>query len=1126
MEPERRRRRPAVSCILCRRRKIRCDRQTPCSNCVKSKNATCAYRDDPRPPRTQSPLVETAQASRLETASTAALVTPSTGGLSTEANHTEPLNAEPSRPTGSDPVTSSTKYTICDRAFGSSYASHATDPRLTSGRAVPEQAMSAGTSSADTPVSTFTKNSRVETKTINFAGNFYFHSEHRLPGHRAVTSSVTHKTRYFGQSHWVNAVGLLNDMFDIIENYLRDDNASRALEIEKRCKILGRRIKSRRAPPWPCPPSTNLPVRAVADALIECYLNMSETVLRVLHIPSFRRDYEAVWDPSHSPDPAFLVQLKLVMAIGATTFDSTFSLRPCAMKWAYEGQTWLSAPEFKSRLGLPALQSSILLLLAREATGVGEDMVWATVGTTLRLAMYMGLHRDPEGLGPRITTPLVAEMRRRLWNTILELALQSSLNSGGPPLINVDEFDTEPPGNFDDDQLTGHEDKAPVPKPPDQFTQATMAIALRSLFPQRLAIVKCLNDLSSTGAYTETLKLDAELREGYKTITRTLQACKTPDKGPSDLELRVVDLLLRRYFFALHLPFFPCALQETAFTFSRRVVVESALRLWRAVFPVPLSLSADANTEWDPLQRIAISGSGFFRVVAVQGFVAIAFEMKSLLKEEESFGLGPVELRPDLLLALQDYKVWAWLSMETGETNTKKYLVACMIYAQVDAMRRGMSKEDTVAYVVKAAEESEERCLALFEQIDASTRETHEAVNSALAEVTGESLDLSPEFSMEGWDYMYNLHHHYHPHQATPTSAPTPAAAAPPQSPPPQPHQTPQPPTPLLPITPLFPPGDNVIFAHSSFFARFTPAGTYPELPSPARVREQAVRLGLVSESEDGEGEGARLVPFPELGLLVKYGRELGKAMSLARRTLLDLGVPAAAVPVPEVFGWRRDAERRERFVYMDLPEGEVLEDRWAGMSEVEREAVCTQLRDVVGEWRRLRLGGVGFVGSVDNGPLQDEVFHRCALAGAPPAGPFPTTTAFHDYFVAMAVTVSRNRHAGAGDGQLRYTPHHLFPDDVPVMFTHGSLHPRNIIVSSGPKPRIVSILGWEQAGWYPAYWELCKARAECSRRGRLGGWESKYLSWVLDTDGLNAAMGGWNVTALCQYWDYFVGLM
>ena len=138
----------------------------------------------------------------------------------------------------------------------------------------------------------------------------------------------------------------------------------------------------------------------------------------------------------------------------------------------------------------------------------------------------------------------------------------------------------------------------------------------------------------------------------------------------------------------------------------------------------------------------------------MQGFVAIAIELKTLLKEEESFGLGPVELRPDLLVALQDYKVWSWRSMETGETNTKGYLVACMIYAQVDAMRRSLNEEETVAYVVKAAEDAEEKCLALFEQIDAAARETQEAVNSAIDGAMGRGMDLSPDFGVDGWDYM------------------------------------------------------------------------------------------------------------------------------------------------------------------------------------------------------------------------------------------------------------------------------------------------------------------------------------------------------------------------------------
>ena len=159
-------------------------------------------------------------------------------------------------------------------------------------------------------------------------------------------------------------------------------------------------------------------------------------------------------------------------------------------------------------------------------------------------------------------------------------------------------------------------------------------------------------------------------------------------------------------------------------------------------------------------------------------------------------------------------------------------------------------------------------------------------------------------------------------------------------------------------------------------------------------------------------------------------------------------------------------------------------------------------------------------LGSVDHGPLQDEVFRGRVRAGAPPAGPFPSVAAFHDYFVAMAVTVR------VGAVQVRYVPQHLFPEDAAVVFTHGALHPKNIVISAGPNPRVVSILGWEQAGWYPAYWEVCKARRECSRSGSLEDWESRCLPRILDADALSAEIRGWQVGYLCQYWDYFVGLM
>jgi hypothetical protein len=41
----RRRARPALSCIQCRSRKIRCDRNDPCASCIKAKIVNCTYEE-------------------------------------------------------------------------------------------------------------------------------------------------------------------------------------------------------------------------------------------------------------------------------------------------------------------------------------------------------------------------------------------------------------------------------------------------------------------------------------------------------------------------------------------------------------------------------------------------------------------------------------------------------------------------------------------------------------------------------------------------------------------------------------------------------------------------------------------------------------------------------------------------------------------------------------------------------------------------------------------------------------------------------------------------------------------------------------------------------------------------
>ena len=503
-------------------------------------------------------------------------------------------------------------------------------------------------------------------------------------------------------------------MFHMIDSQKREDLLLAFSNVYK-CKTLARAIKKQRAPSWPTSPNTILPPKDVADELVDCYLRTMEKVYRVLHVPTFRRDYETLWHPGNEPDPSFLVLLKLVFAIGAAVYDEQFSLRTSAVQWVYEGQTWISDPDFKSKLlNLRALQINILLLLAREMTGVGEHVNWVSAGALMRSAMFMGLHRDPEFLPKR--SFFAAEMRRRVWNTILEVSLQSSIASGGPPLMSAGDFDTKPPGNFDDDQLLADN---PSPKPEGSRSDMSVALAFRKTFPVRLEITGFLNNVGADGTYEETLRLDKKFKDAIRSLRRSLQGADVSTRTIAPFETRVIELIIHRYILALHNPFFGASLSETSYAFSRKTVVETSLKAWCAVFPTSAVRTprpcgdADASDLADDLTRLSICGSGFIRTTPTQATIIIAAELKAQLQEEE--GLGPVPLRSELLSAIEEGKARSLQCIEAGETNIKGYLINCLVVTLVEGLMQGVEKEAFPALLIKATERSGDICLPILE---------------------------------------------------------------------------------------------------------------------------------------------------------------------------------------------------------------------------------------------------------------------------------------------------------------------------------------------------------------------------------------------------------------------------
>ncbi|KAI9654126.1 MAG: hypothetical protein M1829_000980 [Trizodia sp. TS-e1964] len=271
------------------------------------------------------------------------------------------------------------------------------------------------------------------------------------------------------------------------------------------------------------------------------------------------------------------------------------------------------------------------------------------------------------------------------------------------------------------------------------------------------------------------------------------------------------------------------------------------------------------------------------------------------------------------------------------------------------------------------------------------------------------------------------------------------------------------------------PSDSSIVFSDSAFFTR----NPDHALPSPADVRANQLP------------DRSAPVRFEELNLLVKYGKDItiaeGQCLWALRRLLLT------TVPVPEVFGWTQDGS--EFFIFMELVPGVTLENKWASLSNPQRIEICEQLRGMVLELRQLKQDPTDhFLGHISRKPLLDIVFTGNTK---PPAGPFISVPEFHDWLSSMT---KRGMERHWPDPSLIPDPFRdQLPDDSALTFTHADLHPSNILVSDDDEPcRVVALIDWHQSGWYPRYWEYCKAVFTAIPNGE---WETEYIPRFLEAE-------------------------
>lgn len=204
---------------------------------------------------------------------------------------------------------------------------------------------------------------------------------------------------------------------------------------------------------------------------------------------------------------------------------------------------------------------------------------------------------------------------------------------------------------------------------------------------------------------------------------------------------------------------------------------------------------------------------------------------------------------------------------------------------------------------------------------------------------------------------------------------------------------------------------------------------------------------------------------FPNRGVVLfvssKFCIKSGSLRSLAEASTLRFIRQRTSIPVPKVYC--AFVRKGRTYIVMERIHGEYLGRGWVQRSSESKAKLLLQLKDMVNEMRSIRPPQGQGVSNVDGGSIWD-----CRLPGPSLChGPFNTVHDFHrhlrggfdahpDHFPEVSRLISLH--------QRQWSP--------PV-FTHGDLSSLNVLANGD---KVVGIVDWETAGWYPSYWEYTTA--------------------------------------------------
>lgn len=332
-----------------------------------------------------------------------------------------------------------------------------------------------------------------------------------------------------------------------------------------------------------------------------------------------------------------------------------------------------------------------------------------------------------------------AEVRRRLWATILEMNLQASLDSGVPLAISFDDFDTSSPRNVNDQDISESTEALPYYAETTATDMSLQLLLLRYLRP-RSEIIRRMNGAYSGFSQDEVQSLTSTLNKACRECSANL-AGNTKGDATKVFRHNMADLLLRRFLLTLHRPLAAASrIGDPGFHFSRKMCLDSATAL----------LLPPHNSDF---YHVTFIGGGIFKNRIIHASLAICSDL--IIDMEE---LNSVEwlstYRKMLLDSLREAVRQTTERIKLGETNLRLNMKLNVVLCRAQCAESGRVRQ---LKMIEAAQESLKAAYAVMQSrltvMDGKQLEQEQG-HLEHSENDWQSLGLSVD---EDWDESYDM---------------------------------------------------------------------------------------------------------------------------------------------------------------------------------------------------------------------------------------------------------------------------------------------------------------------------------------------------------------------------------